>query len=119
MGLLEFLFCQSVNSLSALYLELKISCSYIKTTFVDDFLFQLYAQLGQSILKSEMSASLALQGSTNQVVHHLTDRLQGVDFDCVDRSVDVVVEPDGLLVVGLPPAGFLLEVDAPVIGRND
>ena len=53
-----------------------------------------------------------LRGSANQVVHYTTDRLIGCELERTDRSVEVVVQPDGVLFVGLPPAGFVLDLEA-------
>jgi len=58
-----------------------------------------------------------LRGSANQMVHHLTDRLIDCDFAQLERSVEVVVQPDGVLVVGLPPAGFQLDLNLAGVER--
>ena len=56
-----------------------------------------------------------LRGSQNQVVHYISDRLMGCNLERIERSVEVVVQPDGVLVVGLPPAGFTLELEPPLV----
>jgi anaerobic ribonucleoside-triphosphate reductase activating protein len=59
-----------------------------------------------------------LRGSDNQVVHYTSDHLMGCDFEQHERSVEVVVQSDGVLVVGLPPAGFGLDLEVSLADRE-
>jgi anaerobic ribonucleoside-triphosphate reductase activating protein len=52
-----------------------------------------------------------LRGSTNQVVHHLTDRLAAFDFEEGVRRVELRVDGGGVLMVGVPPDGLLARLD--------
>jgi anaerobic ribonucleoside-triphosphate reductase activating protein len=55
-----------------------------------------------------------LRGSSNQRVHHLTARHAdcGYDFVGCHRDVEVRVEQDGVLLVGVPPPGLAEVVSA-------
>jgi anaerobic ribonucleoside-triphosphate reductase activating protein len=57
-----------------------------------------------------------LRGSTNQDIHHLTDRLAGSGYDFAGRArtADIRISERDLLLVGVPPPGILglLEVAA-------
>ena len=66
----------------------------------------------------ELNDGQGLRGSANQVVHYTTDRLNDCELERLERSVEVVVQPDGVLVVGLPPAGFALDLEAPLAGME-
>jgi anaerobic ribonucleoside-triphosphate reductase activating protein len=50
-----------------------------------------------------------LRGSSNQQVHFLTPRLAGCGYDFAGRPRDaeVRIEGDGVLLVGVPPAGLV------------
>ncbi len=54
-----------------------------------------------------------LRGSTNQVVHHLTDRLagSGYDFENRTRSVEIRLGDGDMALVGVPPPGLLATLD--------
>ncbi|MFF4353627.1 4Fe-4S single cluster domain-containing protein [Streptomyces sp. NPDC001530] len=57
-----------------------------------------------------------LRGSSNQRVHHLTDRLTsyGYDFDSRPRSADIAVDGQNALLIGVPPTGLIAAFDAAV-----
>ncbi len=48
-----------------------------------------------------------LRGSTNQRVHHLTDRLAGWDFETQPRKVEVRIMDGFAQIVGVPPVEFV------------
>lgn len=54
-----------------------------------------------------------LRGSTNQCVHHLTDRLSadGYDFEGRARAVEVRLVSDGIQVIGLPTRAATAALD--------
>ena len=52
-----------------------------------------------------------MRGSTNQVVHHLTDRLADHDFEDGERRVELRVEDRSVLLVGVPPTSLLSRLD--------
>jgi len=54
-----------------------------------------------------------LRGSSNQVVHHLTDRLAGSDDSFVNhpRSAELRVRDTSVLLVGVPPPGLASGID--------
>jgi anaerobic ribonucleoside-triphosphate reductase activating protein len=52
-----------------------------------------------------------LRGSTNQRVHHLTDRLRGHDFTTRARTAEIRVTTTEMLLVGIPPAGLTDALD--------
>ncbi|MGW0329028.1 4Fe-4S single cluster domain-containing protein [Nocardia sp. NPDC003183] len=60
-----------------------------------------------------------LRGSTNQVVHHLTDGLRdcGYDFEHRVRSAEVHVDERSVTLVGIPPHGLLATLDS-VLGNR-
>ncbi|MEU7830563.1 MULTISPECIES: 4Fe-4S single cluster domain-containing protein [unclassified Nonomuraea] len=47
-----------------------------------------------------------LRGSANQRVHHLTDRLRGLDFTGTPRRAELHVNDRDVLLVGVPPSGL-------------
>ncbi|MFE1596846.1 4Fe-4S single cluster domain-containing protein [Nocardia sp. NPDC058705] len=55
-----------------------------------------------------------LRGSTNQVVHHLTDRLRdcGYDFEHRVRTAELHVDERSVTLVGIPPHGLLATLDS-------
>lgn len=55
-----------------------------------------------------------LRGSTNQVVHRLTRRAWGMDFDFENcpRQVEILVGNGQYLAAGVPPAGILNALDS-------
>lgn len=54
-----------------------------------------------------------LPGSSNQVVHHLTDRLRHCGYDFTDRrrTAQVRIDDRAVTVVGVPPPGLLRTLD--------
>ena len=50
-----------------------------------------------------------LRGSTNQRIHHLTDKLVSADFDFenTQRRTEIHLSSEGALLVGVPPTGVL------------
>jgi anaerobic ribonucleoside-triphosphate reductase activating protein len=57
---------------------------------------------------SSRNDGTGLRGSTNQQVHHLTDRLSGSDYDFQHgpRRAELTITGSALLLVGLPPPGL-------------
>ena len=47
-----------------------------------------------------------LKGSANQVVHHLSPRLQGFDFEHLPRQPEIHIQNGQILFVGIPVKGF-------------
>ena len=54
----------------------------------------------------ELNDGLGLRGSSNQVFHHLTPRLQGTDFAALPRKVEVFLSDGQAFLVGVPPKPF-------------
>jgi len=54
----------------------------------------------------ELNDDLGLRGSSNQVFHHLTDRLAGYDFASLPRKLEVFLSDGQAFLVGLPPNSF-------------
>ncbi|MBB5083819.1 organic radical activating enzyme [Nonomuraea endophytica] len=48
-----------------------------------------------------------LRGSTNQRVHHLTDRLRDVDLEHQPRRAEVTLSGRDLTIIGIPPRHVL------------
>ncbi len=57
-----------------------------------------------------LNDNLGLRGSSNQRVHHLTQRLSGHDFESEPRRVEIQVQDGSLWFVGIPPVGLLPDV---------
>ncbi|MEU8006195.1 4Fe-4S single cluster domain-containing protein [Catellatospora sp. NPDC049111] len=53
-----------------------------------------------------------LRGSSNQRIHHLSDRLAEHDFETSARSVELRISSGESLMVGVPPSGLLSALDA-------
>ena len=56
---------------------------------------------------AEQNDNLGLRGSSNQVIHYLTDRLRGAGLEALPRRVEVLVKDGELMFVGVPPLGVL------------
>ena len=52
-----------------------------------------------------------LRGSSNQNIHHLTDRLLGYDFESQQRNTEVVIRDGEILIVGVPPKNFIRKIN--------
>lgn len=52
---------------------------------------------------SRLNNNLGLRGSQNQKIHHLTDRLAGVDLENQTRKAEVVLSDGQAMMVGVPP----------------
>lgn len=50
----------------------------------------------------EQDDNRGLRGSANQKVHHLTDRLQGYDFETGPRKVEFHIQNNYTMMVGIP-----------------
>lgn len=60
---------------------------------------------------ASLDDGLGLRGSTNQRVHHLTDRLVGHPFETAPRTAEFRIGATEALMVGVPPPGLLLTLD--------
>jgi anaerobic ribonucleoside-triphosphate reductase activating protein len=60
---------------------------------------------------ARLDDGLGLRGSTNQRVHHLTDRLAGYPFEKAPRTAELRISATEGLMVGVPPPGLLLALD--------
>ena len=58
---------------------------------------------------ARLDDGLGLRGSSNQRVHHLTERLRAADSQLRTgpRSAEIRISGDSALLVGVPPAGLL------------
>ncbi|MBP1466482.1 radical SAM protein [Candidatus Chloroploca sp. M-50] len=52
-----------------------------------------------------------LRGSRNQRIHYLTDRLAEFDFASGPRQIEIQVQADHVLLVGVPPRGAITLID--------
>jgi len=52
------------------------------------------------------NGSHGLKGSANQVVHHLSPRLQGFDFERLPRQPEIYIRNGQIMFVGIPAQGF-------------
>ena len=55
---------------------------------------------------ARLNDNRGLRGSSNQRIHHLSDRLAGFDFENVPRRVEVTLGDETAQVVGVPPLDF-------------
>lgn len=51
---------------------------------------------------SALNQGIGLRGSSNQEIHHLTERLRGFDFEGCNRRVDLILSGLELRIVGIP-----------------
>lgn len=51
-----------------------------------------------------------MRGSSNQVIHFLTDRLRGFDFEGSPRSTEIHISDGEMMFVGVPPKGVVNSV---------
>lgn len=63
---------------------------------------------------ARLNDGLGLRGSRNQHVHYLSDRLRdsGFDFEGRRRNVEIRLDQDGLMLVGVPPIGLETVIDS-------
>ncbi len=50
-----------------------------------------------------LNNNLGLRGSSNQGIHHITDRLRGYDFLTSPRKAEIRLTHDEMMLVGVPP----------------
>lgn len=60
---------------------------------------------------AELDNNRGLRGSTNQNIHHLTDRLKGYDFENGPRRAEIHIQEDYTMLVGVPPREVLQTVE--------
>jgi anaerobic ribonucleoside-triphosphate reductase activating protein len=60
-----------------------------------------------------------LRGSSNQRVHHLTDRLAGHDFTDKERRAEIRVRTTEMMLVGIPPHGMADALDVAMARLRD
>lgn len=76
---------------------------------VQDLLAQLDVLI-DGPYQEDANDNLGLRGSTNQRVHHLTDRLKGYDFTHSPRQAEIHVQDGVLWIIGIPPVGMELRL---------
>lgn len=77
---------------------------------VDDLLSEVDVLIDGTYVAARNSGR-GMRGSTNQVVHHLTGRLAGHDFEDGERRVELRVDDRSVLLVGVPPNGLLSRLE--------
>jgi anaerobic ribonucleoside-triphosphate reductase activating protein len=61
--------------------------------------------------RSEQDDQLGLRGSSNQHIHHFSNRLQGENLTTLPRRVELHVLDGELQLVGVPPHGVARALD--------
>lgn len=93
-------------------LTLKTLRSHPPNTGTGDLLAQVDTLIDGPYVAA-LDDGTGLRGSSNQSVHHLTDRLAGMNhlFTTAPRKAEVRITDREVFVVGLPPAGLLTALD--------
>lgn len=52
-----------------------------------------------------------LRGSSNQIIHHFTPRLQAFDFENTSRQPEIHIQDHELVFIGVPSRSFLNAID--------
>lgn len=60
--------------------------------------------------EKELNDNRGMRGSSNQKIHHLTDRLRCYDFENQPRNAEIYIRDGELLFVGVPPQGVINQV---------
>lgn len=84
------------------------SLDELKTKASDEVVSDLLAQIDVLIAGpyiDELNDNRGLRGSSNQIVHHLTDRLKYYDFISQPRNAEIQMHDGEMLFVGVPPIG--------------
>jgi anaerobic ribonucleoside-triphosphate reductase activating protein len=55
----------------------------------------------------ELDDNRGLRGSSNQKIHHLTDRLSNYNFESAPRTVEFFINNQDIVLAGIPPHGIL------------
>jgi len=63
---------------------------------------------------AELDDNRGMRGSSNQVIHHLTDRLKDYNFETQPRQAEIRISDGDMLFVGVPPQGIIPQVDQEV-----
>lgn len=63
-----------------------------------------------------LNQGVGLRGSTNQAVHHFTDRLVDHDFENGPRTIDLVLKGLELSIIGIPSQPVLAAVESALQG---
>lgn len=63
---------------------------------------------------AELDDNRGMRGSSNQVIHHLTDRLKDYNFETQPRQAEIRISDGEMLFVGVPPQGIIPQVDQEV-----
>jgi anaerobic ribonucleoside-triphosphate reductase activating protein len=58
----------------------------------------------------ELNDNRGLRGSSNQKIHHLTDRLKNYDFENQPRNAEIYIRDGEMLFVGVPPRDMVTHV---------
>ena len=60
--------------------------------------------------EKDLNDNRGLRGSSNQTIHHLTDRLRFFDFESQPRNAEIYIRDGEMLFVGVPPKGVVPHV---------
>jgi anaerobic ribonucleoside-triphosphate reductase activating protein len=74
---------------------------------VEEYLKRLDVLIDGPYVRELDNGVRGLKGSANQVVHHLSGRLQHFDFDNAPRHPEIRVQDQQIMFVGIPSRHFL------------
>lgn len=63
-----------------------------------------------------LNQGVGLRGSSNQVVHYLSDRLRDYDFESGTRTIDLVLSGLELRIIGIPSRPVMAAVESALQG---
>ena len=84
---------------------------------VQNLLSQIDVLIDGSYQK-ELNDNRGLRGSSNQTIHHLTDRLRFFDFESQPRNAEIFIRDGEMLFVGVPPHGIITHVSHDIRNYN-
>lgn len=79
------------------------------TNGVSDLLSQVDVLIDGPYIE-ELNDNRGLRGSSNQVIHHLTDRLKHFDLETQPRNAEIHIRDGEMMFVGVPPQGVIPRV---------
>jgi anaerobic ribonucleoside-triphosphate reductase activating protein len=78
---------------------------------INEYLSRLDSLIDGPYLRSRDNGLTGLRGSSNQVIHHFSPRLQDFDFENSIRQPEVHIQDHELVMIGIPSRRFINALD--------
>jgi len=67
---------------------------------------------------ASLDDNLGLRGSSNQKVYYLSDRLCGYDFETQQRTMEIHIENDYIMMVGVPSGNVMKTIEEKIVTKG-